>query len=77
MSTVKNADHIVALSEGKVAEVGTHNELLQRKGVYFQLVMTQECPGKEVNDLPYKGFVLTETENGNTILFLFELYPLI
>ena len=67
MSTVKNADHIVALSEGKVAEVGTHNELLQRKGVYFQLVMTQERSEKEVNYLPYKGFVLTESENGKTL----------
>ena len=76
MSTVKNADHIVALSEGKVAEVGTHNELLQRKGVYFQLVMAQERAEKEVNYLPYKGFVVTETEIGN-VLFLLELYALI
>ena len=60
----------MALCDGTVAEVGTHNELLQRKGIYFQLVMTQERAEKEVNDLPCKGLFLSDTENGKTMLFL-------
>ena len=60
----------MALSEGKVAEVGTHNELLHRKGIYFQLVMTQENAEKLANDLPYKGLILSETENGKTIFYV-------
>ena len=37
LSTVKNADTIVVLKEGKVAETGNHNQLLQQSGVYSRL----------------------------------------
>jgi ATP-binding cassette subfamily B protein len=37
LSTVKHADTIVVLEEGKVAETGTHRQLLEHKGVYFKL----------------------------------------
>jgi ABC-type multidrug transport system fused ATPase/permease subunit len=37
LSTVKHADKIVALEEGRVAEVGDHSSLLQQGGVYSQL----------------------------------------
>jgi subfamily B ATP-binding cassette protein MsbA len=37
LSTVKHADKIVALEEGKVAEIGDHASLLGRDGVYRQL----------------------------------------
>ena len=72
MSTVKNADCIVALNEGKVAEVGTHNELLHRKGIYFQLVMAQENAEMDANDLTYKGLFLSKTENGKTVYFYYN-----
>lgn len=41
LSTVKHADQIVVLEKGEVAEVGTHRELVDKKGAYFQLVKNQ------------------------------------
>lgn len=37
ISTIKNADHILVLDEGKIIEHGTHEELLELKGEYFEL----------------------------------------
>jgi ATP-binding cassette, subfamily B (MDR/TAP), member 1 len=41
LSTIRRADKIVVLSEGRVAEQGTHEELLLRKGVYYDLIEAQ------------------------------------
>ncbi|MFO0507599.1 MAG: peptidase domain-containing ABC transporter [bacterium] len=41
LSTVKNADQIVVLSNGKIKEVGTHAQLANSKGVYYNLVKNQ------------------------------------
>lgn len=41
LSTVKNADHIVVLRHGRVAESGTHRELIARRGYYYDLVKNQ------------------------------------
>lgn len=41
LSTVKNADKIVVLHEGKIAEEGTHAELSVLKGRYYELVKNQ------------------------------------
>ncbi|TXE20739.1 ATP-binding cassette domain-containing protein [Psychroflexus gondwanensis] len=41
LSTVINADQIVVLDQGKIAEKGTHLELLSLKGTYFNLVKDQ------------------------------------
>ena len=37
LSTIKNADCIVVLEQGKIIEKGSHEELLERKGKYYQL----------------------------------------
>ena len=41
LSTIRDADKIVVLDEGRVVEQGTHRELLDRGGLYAQLVSTQ------------------------------------
>lgn len=41
LSTVKNADQIVVLDKGKIAEVGNHKELAALKGKYYELVKNQ------------------------------------
>ncbi|MDR3286936.1 MAG: peptidase domain-containing ABC transporter, partial [Prevotellaceae bacterium] len=41
LSTVKNADQIIVLDDGKVAEQGTHAELTLLKGKYYELVKNQ------------------------------------
>lgn len=41
LSTVKDADQIIVLDQGKVAELGTHAELTRLKGAYYHLVKNQ------------------------------------
>jgi ATP-binding cassette subfamily B protein len=41
LSTVKHAHQIVALDKGLVMEIGTHEELLEKRGFYFSLVRDQ------------------------------------
>jgi ATP-binding cassette subfamily B protein len=41
LSTVKNADNIIVMKEGKIAEQGAHSQLVDKKGEYFNLVKNQ------------------------------------
>jgi len=40
-SSIKNVDRIVVINDGKIAEEGTHDELLNLKGIYYQLYSRQ------------------------------------
>jgi ATP-binding cassette subfamily B (MDR/TAP) protein 1 len=42
LSTILNADVIFAFDKGQIAEFGTHEELMQRRGIYYNLVLTQQ-----------------------------------
>ncbi|XP_034006912.1 bile salt export pump isoform X2 [Trematomus bernacchii] len=50
LSTIKNADVIVGFEHGRAVESGKHNELLERKGVYFTLVTLQSQGDKALNE---------------------------
>lgn len=41
LSTVRNADQIVVLNEGKIVELGTHEELIGKRGNYYGLIKNQ------------------------------------
>jgi ATP-binding cassette subfamily B protein len=41
LSTIQHADKIIVLHKGRIREMGTHNELLQKKGLYYNLYMLQ------------------------------------
>ena len=45
LSTLRNADRLLVLDHGKVAEFGTHSELLENRGIYYKLVMAQQKLG--------------------------------
>ena len=50
LSTIRNADHILVLNQGEVAERGTHDALIDRGGIYSELVKLQNV-GKGDNTL--------------------------
>ena len=41
LSTLRNATRLVVLDKGKIAEIGTHDELIEKHGIYYNLVMAQ------------------------------------
>lgn len=41
LSTIRDADKIVVMDQGRIVEIGNHEQLLQQKGKYYQLYMTQ------------------------------------
>ncbi|RIW30902.1 ABC transporter ATP-binding protein [Bacillus salacetis] len=46
LSTIKNADQIIVLDKGKIAEQGSHDELMEQKGRYYQMYELQQ--GKQI-----------------------------
>ena len=50
LSTLRNATRLIVLDDGKIAETGTHEELLRKKGIYYGLVMSQRSMSKMTSD---------------------------
>ena len=48
LSTLKNCDRLMAIENGRIAEEGTAEELLERKGVYYKLWTLQTEQMKKV-----------------------------
>ena len=48
LSTLRNADKLLVLDKGRVAEFGTHAELLENHGIYYKLVMAQRKMAQSV-----------------------------
>ncbi len=45
LATIRNADLILMMDQGRVAEQGTHQELLALRGLYYCLYQQQESSG--------------------------------
>ena len=41
LSTLRNATRLIVIDKGKIAESGTHEELMRREGIYYDLVLAQ------------------------------------
>jgi ATP-binding cassette subfamily B protein len=47
LSTIRDADQVVVINKGEIVETGTHQELLDRKGFYHRLYISQ-FKGQEI-----------------------------
>lgn len=72
LSTIKDADNIVVMSHGKIVEQGSHDELLEKKAAYYNLVEAQRIAQEteqnrddEVAVLDEKDGNLKSTSNEN------------
>ncbi len=48
LATLRNADRLIVIEKGRIAEIGTHRELLLKDGIYSKLVMAQRQTAKLV-----------------------------
>ncbi len=55
LSTVQNADNIIVLSHGEIAEQGNHASLLAKRGKYYRLYQLQSARGGGGGDAPAGG----------------------
>jgi subfamily B ATP-binding cassette protein MsbA len=55
LSTVRNADRIIVMSDGTIAEEGSHEELLQHKGIYYSMYTIQSTPPQKKLSLARAG----------------------
>lgn len=56
LSTIRNADNIAVISDGRVIEQGTHDKLLEANGAYARLVRAQDLGRADQNDDDRSGF---------------------
>lgn len=63
LSTIRSADQIVVMDRGQVKDTGTHQELLDRGGIYADLYRLQFKDGKTIIDAPLSDVLGDQDEN--------------
>lgn len=58
LSTIRNADIIAGFSNGQIVEVGTHSQLVEKRGVYHNLVNMQVT--ESIVDMIYSSYDIQE-----------------
>jgi ATP-binding cassette subfamily B protein len=59
LSTIRNADQVLMVKDGEIVERGTHTELLEKQGVYYELYMSQYRREEEADTASGDGFTLS------------------
>ena len=62
MSTIRSADKIVAIKDGIVREIGTHDDLMQKEGLYHSLVMAQISSEDEMAERAEEDDIVEDLE---------------
>ncbi|XP_028416784.1 multidrug resistance protein 1-like isoform X1 [Dendronephthya gigantea] len=73
LSTVRDADSIAAVSEGHIKEIGSHDELVAKKGLYHTLLKMQEKGKDDVSDDEDDMRAENDFERGEAIDGAFKL----
>ncbi|KAI8928866.1 P-loop containing nucleoside triphosphate hydrolase protein [Entophlyctis helioformis] len=67
LSTVKNADQIVVMSQGVVVETGTHESLIADRGYYYELVEAQRLKSRDGGDESNSETLPSEPEDAESV----------
>ena len=62
LSTIRSADKIVAIKDGIVREIGTHDELMQKEGLYHSLVMAQISSDEDEDERAEEDDIVEDLE---------------
>jgi ATP-binding cassette subfamily B protein len=53
LSTLRNADRLIVLDRGEIVETGSHEELMEKKGAFYNLVQTQSKVQEIIGELHF------------------------
>ena len=73
LSTIRNADVIVGLGKGRLREIGTHEQLMNFKGIYYELVTSQTKESNKSGEELKQREIIIEPSALNVDRFKFEV----